>query len=482
MKDFNLMYNELNELLEFCKTKGAKEETIKEVAKDVEAFGKALEFANSRKLLLDTTKEDDIKEFIISSIQKSEDAMNLVYGKYEQFIKLMNEEKANAKEDNAEETKEDTTSEYTYGMPSTDQKIEEGLMRVEDDEEEEEEVKSTTTNNSKKAMAAIAILAVLGLATSGGLYAVSTSMAMKKQSDSNKNDNDSSLEETNQNDMIVRVLKDENGNIVGYYNVEDNMFIPVSESQSDNTTSIEEEEIVITDELISETANKAAKEINTNLEGYSMSEETMEEMIRWINGLNVSEATEEEEMRIVREFLAVLGNDKDAKETFDFSQLFFKTNARKAAKSVYEIRKEVIRTLNTPEEEDTADLMAEFMAKFMNGLRDNENDKLKNIMSFHRLENAGSQLFLTLANNYNYATNAATHNGGYKDKDGNEYYLRQMMESLNTDCVYTYEKKDNVGAPGERVSRETVDLLTSLIYQTLNEAKEMSDVNTLSLK
>ena len=95
MKDFNEKFNELNELLEFCK--GIEDEDsenyVEEISKDTEAFKQALELVESRKKLLENTNEEDIKE-ISSTIEKNEAAMQLVYEKYLYAITLMAEEKA----------------------------------------------------------------------------------------------------------------------------------------------------------------------------------------------------------------------------------------------------------------------------------------------------------------------------------------------------------------------------------------------------
>ena len=358
---------------------------------------------------------------------------------------------------------------------------------TEETEEVVEETPKKKVSGKKVAISAVALLAAAGLgfgASKMDFSKVTTRMNDKNTKPETTDEQNIDAEKTEEITEITEAkeidyskmqpLYDEAGELYGYYDAENNRVIKPEVKEA--------EAVEITDELIAEVAEEVTNEINTNLPGYGMTVDTIEEMIRWINGLGVENAAEEQQMYIVRQYLALLGKDRDAKDTFKFSKLFLTPNAEKLAENTEKVRQVVVESTGTEKSEEAADLMTELMAKTMNGLSDKEGDKLTNVMDIHRLETASSQLFILLANNYNYATLDNTRDGKYVDKDGFEYYSIQIFEAINNDCVYTYEAETNLGAPGEGHEREALDLLTALMHQTLNEAKEMKDVKTLTLK
>ena len=330
---------------------------------------------------------------------------------------------------------------------------------IEDNEDLDEDKDVTRTgskkNNSKYALTAVAILAALGIAV-GGTHALTTSAINRDKNNDKRSEDtaDASLENNG-------VMYDPNTNTVEVLSFTD-----------------------ITDkEQVAKRANEILEDIKKSLPDYEISIETIENMINWVNGGVVENATQQEcedmlhiflnilnkerQLRVNDNLEAIKNADKDAKgditsnverDLFDYSKLFIDgSNGQKLAEESFTLRKEVFSNIGSEKVNESTVKLAELLARCAYSLGGSQD--------LHTVEGNFGKLINLFAI---FQTRAAADTNGHiiAKIDGKEYDIDYVMDALYGDCE----------------DKNQIDLITSLMVSAQEEALNNKDVKTLTLK
>lgn len=239
------------------------------------------------------------------------------------------------------------------------------------------------------------------------------------------------------------------GGILGYL-IKDGAKINTKNINVKSETTTEELiEAAVFDAKDEKAVKEVAEEVMKSVKLNGLTEEQVETLIKWINGVADKDVDEMALMNEVNLFAEILNTNKD----FDFSVMFADSTARKAAGQVYNVRKDIVTNLGTEKVNESADLMTELTVKLMYGLKDKENDKLNNIVDYKTIETAGERLFVTVANQGNYALADNDRWGKYEAINGQTYFSKELFESVSNTC-----------------DKDGMSLLTSMMYEAYYEA------------
>ncbi len=332
-------------------------------------------------------------------------------------------------------------------------KVEEKNDEVKDEEVTDRVEKTTTkkkNSKGKKALIAAAIVAALGLTSVNAYFTIK---AWKNLDKSKESKDDKQIDDN------------ANKNVVNY-------------DSSDNTVNVVDNRTFtdITDSAqIEARAQEVLDEIKTSIPDYKIDTEDVINMINWINGGVVANATEQECEDMLHLFLNILNAeqglkvsdnlvaiDSESKEInaerdlFDYSKLFVDgSRGQKLAQESFEVRKEIFKSIGTDEVNEKTKKLAELLARSAYSLG--------GAQDLHTVEGNFGKLVNLFAM---FATRAAADTNGriVAVIDDKEFDIDYVMDSLYGEC-----------------EDSEIDLISSLMVSAQEEALNNKDVKSLKL-
>ena len=330
---------------------------------------------------------------------------------------------------------------------------------VNNEEQEEKVVESSKKDSSKIAIAAIAVLAALGIGFGGCSLIKSANKDNKKSTDASKQADTTA----NSNNAQGNISYDSKSNEVTI--IDNKTFTDITD-----TAQVEAR------------AQEVLDEIKTSIPDYEIEIDDIINMINWVNGGVVANATDQECEDMLHLFLNILNNEqglrvsdnleaiKNAPEgtegditsnlerdLFDYSKLFVDgSRGQKLAQESFEVRKEIFSTIGSAEVNEKSVKLAELLARSAYSLG--------GAQDLHTVEGNFARLINLFAM---FQTRAAADTDGriIAVINNKEYDIDYVMDALYGEC-----------------EDSEIDLVSSFMTSAVEEAQSNKDVKTKTLK
>lgn len=219
------------------------------------------------------------------------------------------------------------------------------------------------------------------------------------------------------------------------------------------------EEIAVLDEAtINSMMNTVVSSLNANFEKHDYTADEIVNMINWINGGVVNEASVDEGVSVHDRFDQIVSreNQREVKSEIDLSNLFLKnTRGQKLAKEVYNIR---VKYLNAKTNEEKTKVAEEFTRLFVNSFVIPGNEGVTNSWA---LETTGMEAFM---DSYFMGTYALIDAENVKvNINGSEFNLDKVAESIN-DMECETEDLDGNKVTTNKLSSDLLGMIREAIY------------------